>query len=94
MELTEVKNYLRISHNVDDGYITGLISFAKKLIKEQTGVGYNDNDEVYKIAVLQTVAHFYDKRESVSDKTSVTVPYTMDCLIKHIGLRGEINEQR
>ena len=90
ISLAEVKNYLRISHNVDDTFLTGLISTAKDFIKEQTGVSYNDNDDVYKIAVLQTVAHFYDKRESVSDKTSVTVPYTMDCLIKHIGLRGEI----
>lgn len=93
MDLPEIKNYLRIGHDLDDPYLSELITFSKKFIQEQTGVEYSDTDEVYKIAVKQVVAHFYDKRESVSDKTNVVVPYTMDTLIKHIGIRGpEENE--
>lgn len=88
MELNEIKHYLRIGHDIDDPYLIELISFAKRFIAEQTGVEYTENDEVYKIAIKQVVAHFYDKRESVSDKSSVVVPYTMDTLIKHIGIRG------
>ena len=93
MELSEVKNYLRITHTVDDEYITRLITFAEKFIEEQTGVKYNEQDDVYKIAILQTIAHFYDKRESVSEKTAQNVPFTMDCLIKHIGLRGALEDE-
>ncbi len=88
--LSEVKKYLRITHNVDDSYITELINFAKKYIEEQTGVQYTTFDETYKMALYQVVAHFYDKRESVSEKTAVNVPYTMNTLIQHIGMRGTI----
>ena len=91
MELNEIKHYLRIGHDLDDPYLTELISFSKNFIAEQTGVSYSDDDAVYKMAVKQVVAHFYDKRESVSEKTNVVVPYTMDTLIKHIGIRGPEN---
>lgn len=86
--LEETKKYLRISYDNDDTYISGLVTMAQQLIKEQTGVEYIEGDEVYKMAILQVVAHFYDKRESYSEKSITTVPYTMDCLIKHIGMRG------
>lgn len=93
MELNEIKNYLRINHNVDDCFLENLSVFAEKLIEEQTGVQYCNNDEIYKMALLQVIAHFYDKREAVSEKTNIVVPYTMDCLIKHIGIRGAINNE-
>ena len=86
--LNDVKKYLRISHTVDDTYITELIDFAKKYIKEQTGVDFTTTDTTYRMAVYQVVAHFYDKRESISDKSNVIVPYTMNTLIQHIGMRA------
>lgn len=92
IELQDIKDYLRVSHNLDDNFISGLIETAKQLIEEQTGVKYSDADKVYKMTILQVVAHFYDKRESFSEKSAVTVPYTLDCLIKHLGMRGPINE--
>ena len=88
--LLEVKNYLRINHNVDDTYISELINFSKKFIEEQTGVKYTTFDTTYRMAIYQVVAHFYDKRESVSEKSNVVVPYTLNTLIQHIGMRGEI----
>ncbi len=93
MDLNEIKQYLRIGHDIDDPYLMELISFSKKFIEEQTGVSYSEKDDVYKIAIKQVVAHFYDKREAVSEKTNIVVPYTMDCLIKHIGIRGAINNE-
>lgn len=89
--LEKVKNYLRISHNIDDVYLSDLIEMSKSFIKEQTGVAYNEKDDVYTMTIQQVVAHFYDKRESVSEKSNFVVPYTMDTLIKHIGVRGDFN---
>ena len=86
--IKDVKQYLRISYSNDDNYLELLIKTAKQLIEEQTGVVYNDKDEIYRLAILQVVSHFYDKRESFSDKSLTTIPYTMDCLIKHLGMRG------
>lgn len=91
--LDEIKKYLRISYENDDSYIQDLITMAKQLIKEQTGVEYTDGDNTYKIAIFQVVAHYYDKRESYSEKAVTTVPYTLDCLIKHIGIRGPLTDE-
>lgn len=92
IELDEVKLYLRITHSEDDDYITRLITMAEQFIYEQTNIEYTDEDETYKQAVLLTVAHFYDKRESVTDKTHTAVPMTLDYLIKQIGMREEAYE--
>ena len=93
ISLEETKDFLRITYDNDDNYINELISMAEKYIEEQTGVEYKEDDKVYKIAILQVVAHFYDKRESVSEKNAVIVPYTMDSLIKHIGIRGPLKNE-
>ena len=92
IELKDIKQYLRISHDMDDDYITELVEMSKQLIEEQTGVSYSTTDKIYEMTIKQVVAHFYDKRESFSEKSAVTVPYTLDCLIKHIGMRGPKNE--
>ena len=92
IELDEVKLYLRITHSEDDEYITRLITMAEQFIYEQTNIEYDDDDETYKQAVLLAIAHFYDKRESTSEKGQVTVPMTLDYLIKQIGMREEAYE--
>lgn len=92
IELKDIKQYLRISHDIDDDYIKELVEMSKQLIEEQTGVIYSESDKVYEMTIKQVVAHFYDKRESFSEKSAVEVPYTMDSLIKHIGMRGAKNE--
>lgn len=93
IKLENVKKFLRISYDNDDIFIESLIDTSKQFIKEQTGVDYSENDKVYSMAILQSVAHFYDKREAVSDKTSINVPFTLDCLIKHIGMRGALKDE-
>lgn len=93
IQLADVKQFLRIAFNDDDTYINNLIVMAKQLISEQTGVEYTENDKVYEMAILQAVAHYYDKRESFSEKSAVAVPYTLDCLIKHLGMRGALTDE-
>ena len=90
IELSDIKNYLRIDNNEEDADLTSLIQTAKSFIKEKTGVEYKDGDDIYELAIKHVVAHFYDKRESVSEKSNAIVPYTMDCLISHIGIRGNL----
>lgn len=85
-----LKKYLRIDYDIDDTYLTDLIDLSKKFIKEQTGVEYNKNDSVYNQAVLLMCAHFYDNRTPISEKAVVNVPYSLDCMLKHIGMRGSI----
>lgn len=86
--LTDIKNYLRINHNIDDAYIESLIETAKLFIKEQTGVELKEGDKVYEQGVFFLVAHLYDNRSPISEKAVNTVPYTLDAILKHIKIRG------
>lgn len=92
IELSDIKAYLRINHDVDDSYIKELIGVAESFIKEQTGVEYSDKDKVYRQGVLFLVAHLYDNRSAVTEKTLNIVPYTLDAIIKHIKLRGKLED--
>lgn len=93
ISLSEIKSYLRINHVQDDSYITALIDVAKSFIAEQTGVIYAEADKVYNQAILFLVAHLYDNRSAVSEKTVVNVPFTLDALIIHLRVRGAYVEQ-
>ena len=88
--LEQTKQYLRISHNIDDQYITDLIEMSKKFIEHQSGIKYIEGDTIYEMCILQCVSHFYDQRSPIVEKTVAQVPFTLDCLIKDIGMRGEL----
>jgi len=92
-DLTTIKGYLRITHTVDDTYLTDLIGLSKKYIEQMTGVEYSANDEVFNQAVIMCVEHFYDNRESVSEKAVSEMPFTLNSLVKHIGARGTLETE-
>ena len=89
--LEQTKQYLRISHDIDDQYITDLIEMSKNFIEHQTGIEYTEVDTIYEMCILQCVSHFYDQRSPIVEKAVTQVQYTLDCLIKDIGMRGELN---
>lgn len=46
-------------------------------------------DNIYFHTVILLSAHFYDNRSFLTEKAVYQVPYSLDCLIKHIGMRGD-----
>ena len=91
IQLSDLKEYLRIDHDVDNHYLTHIIEVARDFIAQQTGVVYCENDKVYEQAILFLSAHFYDNRSCISDKGSPSnIPYTIEELIRHIKLRGTL----
>ena len=64
--LEEMKNYLRVDDNEDDGLITTLLASAERLfmyilrIDEERGLQDVEN---VKTAVMYTVAYLYEHRE-------------------------------
>ncbi len=81
ISLEDVKSYLRVQHNLEDTFITGLINTAKILIKDETGVEYVENDEIYELLIKFIVQHYYNTRASASDKTVYEIPYTLKYLM-------------
>ncbi len=88
MELSEVKQYLRLesSYVAEDTELENLISAAEKYIRDVTGKGLTDENKVFDLAVKTLIAHWYENRNAVSDKSAVNLPFTLDCLIKVLAL--------
>ncbi len=91
--LEDIKQYLRISHNLDDNMLEGLIKAAHQLIIEKTGTTYKEGDEAYLMLVRFLVAHFYENREAVGQKAMSEMPYSIQHLMVHIATRGEYDQQ-
>ena len=91
LTISDIKEYLRINHDVDNNFIYNLIETSKVFIQEQTGVIYKAGDKVFEQCILFLVAHLYDNRASITEKTMNEIPYTLDALIRHIKLRGAID---
>ena len=72
MTLDEVKVYLKLDDDLteDDELITGLIDAAKTYIEDSTGKSYQDT-QLYNLAVKMIVAHWYENRQVISNKTVV-----------------------
>ena len=87
IELSDIKKYLRIQHDLDDDFIKNLVDTSKAFIKEETGVEYVAGDKVYEQGILFHVAHLYDNRSLISDKATNEIPFTLDAIIRHIKIR-------
>ena len=82
-----IKNiYIRIKPDLNI-HVTAPKRVAKKYIKELTGVEYKQDDEIYKQAILLCISHFYCNRQPLTEKAVLSMPYTFESLVKHIGMR-------
>ena len=87
--LDTIKAYLKLNHSFEDELLNALIKMALQLIEGVTGVKYNEADEVYKLLICYLVAHYYENRQAVGEKNMTEMPYTIQHLMAHIGVRGD-----
>ena len=85
MELVELKNYLRIDHDLDDDLLTTLKTVAEKFVYGSIEVT-ETNDERFDYAVTLLVAHWYENRITTSEKALDEIPFGVTALIHQ--LRG------
>ncbi|MDT2438254.1 head-tail connector protein [Enterococcus avium] len=85
MELSELKNYLRIDHDLDDALIGTLQDIAEKYIYGAIEVTATD-DKRFDYAVTLLVAHWYENRISTTEKALDEIPFGVTALIHQ--LRG------
>lgn len=81
--LAEVKNYIRVDHDEDDGEIELFILSGETLLKSK-GIEKDYDNKLYKIAIFMLVALWYDNRGYsgvIND-----IPYGISCVIKQINM--------
>lgn len=71
MDLQEIKLFLRIDHDDEDLLIQSLVLAAENYLTN-AGCKVLYNVELYKLAIMLLVSHFYENREMLSDKKAVT----------------------
>lgn len=93
--LAEAKSFLRVSHNLDDSYITTLITTAREFVENYQGrliaervpaegeeaPEYETPTNLEKQAMLLLIYHFYDNRNPVVASTMSEVPLTVKQLL-------------
>lgn len=91
MELTELKKYLRIDHDLDDELLKMLVSTAEKFILGSIEVEKTD-DERFNYAVTLLVSHWYENRIATSEKAFAEIPFGVTALIHQLrGLDHGVN---
>lgn len=94
MDISEIKLYLRITHDDEDALIESFCEAAENYIRQKTGKskkGADDiaNDVLYKQTVKLMVAHWYENRAVISPSATNKISHTVDALIDHISLCGD-----
>lgn len=85
MELSELKNYLRIDHDLDDNLLGMLKSTAEKFILSSIEVEETD-DERFDYAVTLLVSSWYENRVATTTQALQEIPFGVTALIHQ--LRG------
>jgi len=75
--LEEVKTYLRVDHDDEDGLITDFILSAERLCEDTLRRPTNES-QLFKVAVLSAVAYLYEHRENANmDELSRMLRYIL-----------------
>lgn len=84
MELSQVKDYLRVDGNDEDILISAFITAAEEYV-DGAGVK-NKEGKLYEVVVLMLVALFYEHRDTATDK--INIPPVINNLITQLAVRA------
>lgn len=89
--LEVMKQYLKITHSLEDDLIEDFIEWAKDFIEEKTGVEYCEHDTIQRDLIRLLVAYRYYNRNAIGEKTLNEYPYSITEMIKTLAFRGAKN---
>lgn len=86
MNLALLKQYLRIDFSDDDDLLTLFVTIAQQFILDSTGFTITYATETEQLAVMLTVAHFYENRNFITTDGAVPqkVPMTLQTLLMQL----------
>lgn len=85
LTLDQVKNNLRVDHDFDNEYLTGLIAGAQAFVLGAIEVKEAPEDSRFDIACMFLVAHWYENRTGTANGMG-EIPFGVTALIHQ--LRG------
>ncbi|MBE5039820.1 head-tail connector protein [Ructibacterium gallinarum] len=72
LSLDTVKEFLRIDHNEEDGYLSVLLLLAKELCENYLRISpLDDEKECIRQAQLLVISHFYERRDGTPVPSAV-----------------------
>ena len=87
MELSELKNFLRVDHDLDDDLLAMLQKTAEKFILVE-----KTDDERFDYAVTLLVSNWYENRVGTSTQALNEIPFGVTALIHQLrGLDHGVN---
>jgi len=93
LDISTVKNYLRIDHDLDDKLLVLMIESAKNYVQSFINRLYDDFEEVpteFVIAALNLIAQWYENRTIQSESQAHEQLYSFSgLLLPHRSFLGE-----
>ncbi|MBU5331418.1 head-tail connector protein [Anaerocolumna aminovalerica] len=89
MDLTLVKNFLRVDINDDDEYLKLLIEVAKEYIIAAIGKCDESKPRV-KLLMLNIISNLYETRQFTVDKANEKVQYALKTMITQLQIEAEM----
>ena len=72
LSLDTVKEFLRIDHNEEDGYLSVLLLLSKELCENYLRISpLDDEKECIRQAQLLVISHFYERRDGTPVPSAV-----------------------
>lgn len=94
MDLEDIKNYLRIDGDEEDGLLRTMIDAGKEFIRSAVGE-YDDTDSTAQVLLAAVVQNMYDNRELMQSEQQVKkrIEYTFQSIILQLRMKYELKKE-
>ena len=94
MDLEDIKNYLRIDGDEEDGLLRTMIDAGKEFIRSAVGE-YDDTDSTAQVLLAAVVQNMYDNRELMQSEQQVKkrIEYTFQSTILQLRMKYGLKQE-
>lgn len=94
MDLEDIKNYLRIDGDEEDGLLRTMIDAGKEFIRSAVGE-YDDTDSTAQVLLAAVVQNMYDNRELMQSEQQVKkrIEYTFQSMILQLQMKYGLKQE-
>ena len=94
MDLEDIKNYLRIDGDEEDGLLRTMIDAGKEFIRSAVGE-YDDTDSTAQVLLAAVVQNMYDNRELMQSEQQAKkrIEYTFQSMILQLRMKYGLKQE-